>query len=161
MMNHEAEASKLFRGGANCAQSVFAAFSEDLGIEKDYALMISSPFGGGMGRMREVCGAVSGMLMVLAHKEGYARHDDEAKAHLYARVQSLMKAFSHEKGTYLCRELLATAGPEQPIPAKRDDAYYASRPCESCIKFAAKLVEEYVLTGKEVPAEMQGTDANL
>jgi len=154
MTKHESTASSLFRGGANCAQSVFAAFSEELGIDRDYALLISSPFGGGMGRMREVCGAVSGMLMVLAHKEGYARHDDEAKKALYTRIQTLMKAFQQEKGTYLCRELLKTAGPEQPIPALRDDAYYASRPCEGCIKFAASLVDNYILTGAEVPCEM-------
>ena len=156
MTKHEQTASSLFRGGANCAQSVFAAFADEMGMDRDLALRISSPLGGGMGRMREVCGAVSGMLMILGHFEGYAQHDDEAKKALYARVQSLMKAFAHEKGTYLCRELLATAGPEEPIPAKRDDAYYASRPCEGCIKFAASLVDKYILTGEEVPAEMQG-----
>jgi C_GCAxxG_C_C family probable redox protein len=151
MTKHESIASELFRGGANCAQSVFAAFAEELGIDRDYALRLSSPFGGGMGRMREVCGAVSGMLMVLGQLEGYAAHDGEAKAALYTRVQSLMRAFEAEKGSYICRELLKTAGPEEPIPARRDDAYYNSRPCEGCIKFAAALVDEYILTGKELP----------
>lgn len=151
MTKHEKIASALFRSGANCAQSVFAAFSDELGLDRSYALRLSSPFGGGMGRMREVCGAVSGMLMVLGHLEGYSEHDDDAKKALYARVQALMHAFELEKGTYLCRELLKTAGPEEPIPAKRDDAYYASRPCESCIKFAAYLTDEYIIPGKPLP----------
>ena len=151
MTKHEVIASSLFRGGANCAQAVFAAFADDLGIDKETALRMSSPFGGGMGRMREVCGAVSGMLMVLGYIEGYAEHDDQAKRTLYERVQSLMKAFEAEKGTYLCRELLATAGPEEPAPAVRDDAYYASRPCEGCIKLAAAMTDKYILGKKPCP----------
>lgn len=147
---HEIIASKLFRSGANCAQSVFAAFAEDLGITQEEALRISAPFGGGFGRMREVCGAVSGMLMVLGMKEGYSELTDTNKKECYARVQSLMNAFSAQFGTYLCRELIAAAGPESPVPAVRDDAYYASRPCEACVKFAAKLAEDYILTGAEV-----------
>lgn len=151
MTKHESIASALFRSGANCAQAVFAAFSDELGIDREYALRLSSPFGGGMGRMREVCGAVSGMLMVLGHLEGYSEHDDQSKKALYTRVQSLMKAFEAEKGSYLCRELLRISGPEDPAPARRDDAFYASRPCEGCIRFAAALVDEYIIAGKKLP----------
>ena len=89
-MTHEEKAVENFLAGYNCAQSVFLAFAEDLGLEADFALRLASSFGGGMGRLREVCGGVSGILMAAGLLYGYtAPDDDEAKAAHYALVQKL------------------------------------------------------------------------
>ena len=145
MINHEAEASRLFRGGANCAQSVFAAFAEELGIEKDYALMISSPFGGGMGRMREVCGAVTGALMVLGTLKGYDSVDDRSAINgHYAAVQDFAARFREIHGSIICRDLLNLRQGEKttPPPTIRSDAFYKERPCDRCIADAVEILEK-------------------
>lgn len=145
----EACARKNFLEGSNCPQSVVRAFDDvlvDHGIAPTMAMRLASPFGGGMGRMREVCGAVSGMLMVLGLVEGYDDpSDDEAKAVLYEHVQELAGAFREEHGTILCRELLGLAeGPDKPIPEKRSAAYYHDRPCAEFCASAARILGEYL-----------------
>ena len=146
-MNHRELAENNFLAGYNCAQSVLLAFAEDLGLDGDFALRLSSSFGGGMGRLREVCGAVSAILMAAGLVYGYtAPGDDGAKAAHYARVQALAEAFRREHGSILCRELLARAGVAddgpQGSPRERTEAYYRSRPCVGFIRSAAALLEE-------------------
>jgi C_GCAxxG_C_C family probable redox protein len=146
MTRHEKRAGELFTEGYNCAQSVFAAFAEDLGMDEKAALRLSSAFGGGIGRLREVCGAASGMAMVLGAIEGYDVPDDgEGKKAYYARVQALMGTFKDEFGSYICRELLDVPGPEGPTPEKRDAKYDRERPCRRCVEFAARLADERIL----------------
>ena len=107
MSNKSQQATELFKQGYNCAQSVFAAFSEDLGMDFETALKLSSSFGGGMGRLREVCGAVSGMFAIAGMKYGYADpKDNEAKAAHYKRIQELAAQFRAENHSIICRELL-------------------------------------------------------
>ena len=138
-----------FLAGYNCPQSVLHAFDdvlEEHGIEPSVALRLASPFGGGMGRMREVCGAVSAMLMIIGLTEGY---DDpevyDAKADLYARVQELAGAFRDENGSILCRELLGLGeGTSESAPEQRTQAYYESRPCAELCATAARIAGEYV-----------------
>ena len=138
-------ARKNFSDGCNCAQSVVRAFDEVLaehGIDPQTASRMVSPFGGGMGRMREVCGAVSGMLLVLGLVEGY---DDpaayDAKKGLYEKVQELAGTFKDENGSIICRELLGLdAGPSEAAPEKRTEAYYASRPCADLCASAARIL---------------------
>ncbi len=142
-------ARENFLGGCNCPQSVVLAFDDVLakcGIDADTAARLASPFGGGMGRMREVCGAVSGMLMVLGLVEGYSDPEDfEAKKELYEHVQELAGQFRDEHGTILCRELLELGkGPDAPVPEKRSEAYYHERPCAEFCATAARVLGEYL-----------------
>lgn len=139
-------ASRLFRKGYNCAQAVFAAFAEEMGMDELEAVRLASAFGGGMGRMREVCGAMSAALLVLGKLDGYTDTTDHSvKKRYYARIQALMGRFRDEMGSYVCRELLGVKGAESPEPAIRDEAYYASRPCEKCCMAAARLIEEEII----------------
>src|SRR5574344_818518 len=124
-------AKGLFLEGYNCTQAVLGAFAEDFGFDKKTAMMLASPFGGGMGRMREVCGTVSGMFLVLGLKYGYSDPKlFEAKKELYAKVQQLAKTFKEENGSIICRELLGLGKTEQvsSVPEKRTDTYYKKRP---------------------------------
>ena len=144
-MTHEEKAIQNFMAGYNCAQSVFLAFAPDLGLSDDLALRLSSSFGGGMGRLREVCGAVSGILMAAGALYGYTSPtDDDAKAAHYALVQDLAGQFRALHGTILCRDLLGKTGPETPVPEARTAAYYAQRPCARFVGDAARILEDYI-----------------
>ena len=136
-----------FKSGYNCAQSVFLAFAEDFGFDKETALKLSSSFGGGMGRLREVCGAVSSMFAIAGLKYGYTSpNDDEAKAKHYEFIQSLAEKFKSKYGTIICRELLELPeGSDSPIPSKRTEKYYQTRPCEAFIRYAAEIIENDIL----------------
>ena len=143
------KAKQNFLSGCNCPQSVVGAFSdvfEEHGIDVQTAMYMASPFGGGMGRLREVCGAVSGMLMVLGLLEGYADVSDyDAKKDLYAHVQTLAERFREENGSILCRELLGLAeGPDSSAPERRSDEYYERRPCPELVASAARILGDYL-----------------
>lgn len=147
-MDHASQAQAYFLQGYNCAQSVLLAFAPDLGLTNDEAARMASSFGGGMGRLREVCGALSASFLILGLREGYSSPaDDEAKARQYARVQEIAAQFHAIHGTILCRDLLGLSeGPDCPIPAKRTAEYYESRPCERCIGDAAAIVERMLFS---------------
>lgn len=145
MNKHSEKAMNLFREGYNCAQSVFCTFAEELGMDFDTALKLSSSFGGGMGRMREVCGAVSAIFMIAGLKYGYTEPDNmDVKAEHYARIQELAKRFKDKNETIICRELLGVDADDNPIPSARTPEYYASRPCERLIGEAAEIISEYI-----------------
>ena len=143
-MDHSIMAGELFLGGCNCAQAVFLAFSDVTGIDRKLAGKLSSPFGGGMGRMREVCGAVSGMLMVAGLLYGYETPGDDVskKAH-YELVQYLSGRFREEAGSIICREILKNP-PSDPNPTPRTAEFYAKRPCARMVMTAAKLLDEFI-----------------
>ncbi len=135
----------LFREGCNCAQAVLGAFARDLGLDERQAMMLASSFGGGMGRMREVCGAVSAMFMVAGLAEGYSDPKAAAeKAAHYARVQRLAERFKAENGSIICREILGLArtGPDSPAPEERSPAYYQKRPCHLLAGQCAAILEQ-------------------
>ena len=136
-----------FKKGYNCAQSVFLAFASEVGFDEETALKLSSSFGGGMGRLREVCGAVTSMFAIAGLKQGYTSPtDDDIKAKHYEFIQYLGKKFKDEYDTIICRELLELSdGADSPIPSKRTDEYYAQRPCELFIKHAAEIIESEIL----------------
>ncbi len=140
------KAMKLFKEGYNCSQSVFLAFEDLHGIDRKKALMLSSSFGGGMGRLREVCGAVSGMFMVAGCLYGYSDPDDyEGKKAHYERIQLLAKEFEERNGSIVCRKLLGLGeGKDIPSPEKRTDAYYKKRPCGELVGMAAAIMEQYM-----------------
>ena len=143
-MDHGLKAAELFLGGYNCAQSVLVAFSDLTGLDADFSAKFSSSFGGGMGRMREVCGAVSGMLMVAGLLYGYDTPGDDAvkKAH-YARVQYLAGRFREEVGSIVCREILKNP-PSDPNPSPRTAQYYAQRPCARMVLLAGQILDDYI-----------------
>ena len=144
-MDHGEKAVELFVGGYNCAQSVVVAFCDVTGLDVDFAAKFSSSFGGGMGRMREVCGAVSGMLMVAGLLYGYdTPGDDVSKKRHYQLVQSLAAGFREKYGSIVCREILKNP-PSDPSPTPRTAEFYRTRPCARCVYLAAKLLDEYIM----------------
>ena len=143
-MDHGEKAVKLFESGYNCAQAVAAAFADVTGLEEKANARMVSAFGGGMGRMREVCGAVSGMLMVLSYVYGYdTPGDDVSKKRLYGQVQELAAAFRAENGSIICREILKNP-PSDPNPTPRTAEFYAKRPCAKMVMTAARLLEQFM-----------------
>jgi C_GCAxxG_C_C family probable redox protein len=146
LSTHSELAIELFLKGYNCSQSVFAAFCDETGMDTNTALKLASSFGGGMGRLREVCGAVTGMLMVVGMKYGYTDvSDKKAKAEHYRIVQDLAKQFEKEYGSIICRELLGLSmKTDSPVPDDRNENYYKKRPCTEFVEQAAKLLDEYI-----------------
>ena len=143
-MDHSIYAAELFLEGYNCAQAITVAFSDVTGLDKAVSAKIASSFGGGMGRMREVCGAVSGMLMVAGILYGYDDPKAEtAKKELYKLVQAQAEAFREEVGSIICREILKNP-PSDPNPSPRTAEYYAQRPCARMVYTAAKILDEYM-----------------
>ena len=146
-MNQADRAEELFRQGYNCAQAVFGAFSQDLGLDSQEAMRLASPFGAGLGKLREVCGAVSGMLMVLGLARGYSNADaiDEKRA-LYALTQQAVHQFETENGYLLCRDLLhLEKGEDLEEPAVRTEEYYQIRPCLKAVRSAAAIAQSLLV----------------
>ena len=143
-MDHATYAAELFLKDYNCAQAVAVAFCDVTGMEPALAARMAAPFGGGMGRMREVCGAVSGMLMVLGQLYGYDTPGDEpSKKALYAQVQDLAGKFREENGSIICRELLDNP-PSDPNPTPRTAEFYRVRPCARMIMIATQILSDYI-----------------
>ena len=144
-MDHSIQAAELFLSGCNCAQAVLAAFNDVTGLEGDFAKRISCGFGGGMGRQREVCGAVSGMLMAAGLLYGYTDPgpDDIHKKEHYQLVQDLCGRFRMDAGSIICRELLDNPSSD-PTPSPRTAEYYAQRPCARFVMLAARILDDYI-----------------
>ena len=145
-MNHTEKARELFLSGCNCAQAVFTAFSDVTGFDEETALKLSSSFGAGMGRMREVCGACSGMFMVCGMLYGYADvNDSKLKAEHYALIQKMAEQFKEQHNTVVCRELLAGLKTDtSPVPEARTEAYYKTRPCLKFVETAARIMDSII-----------------
>lgn len=137
-------AKELFEQGYNCCQSVAVAFASEMGLSEEMAARLASGFGGGMGRLREVCGAVSGMVLVSGMLHGYSDPKArEEKKELYARVQRLAAQFREQNGSIVCRELLGLEKAEgSPVPSPRTAEYYRKRPCGELIRLAASILEQ-------------------
>ena len=149
-MEHSIYAAELFTQGYNCAQAVAIAFCDLTGLDQATSAKLSSSFGGGMGRMREVCGAVSGMLMVAGLLYGYdAPNPDSQKAH-YALVQELAGKFREQAGTIICRELLQNP-PSDPKPTPRTEEFYKVRPCARFVMRAADILDAYIKEHPPIP----------
>jgi len=143
METHAERAARLFREGCNCAQSVFLAYSDLTGMDRDTAIRVSASFGGGMGRLREVCGGVSGAIMALGMIcAPLDPADQELKAEHYRRVQAVAQKFREKHGTIICRDLLGDQAGTGYVPEKRSDEYYKKRPCEQMVYDGAAALEE-------------------
>lgn len=142
------EAKLLFKAGANCAQSVLGAYAAECGLTHEQAMRLGSSFGAGMGRLREVCGAVSGMFMVIGLKLGYSdiQCKSEKDRH-YALIQKLAEEFKSRAGSrsIVCRELLGLSkGTDSPVSEVRTAEYYRKRPCAELVGIAAEIVENHL-----------------
>lgn len=141
-----------FKEGFNCSQAVLLTFADECGLERETALKIASSFGGGMGRLREVCGAVSGMFMAAGLLYGYAVTDDkQAKTAHYELIQRLAEKFREKNGSIVCRELLGLDHKSDcPIPENRTKEYYKKRPCAELVGDAAEILAEYINSRKDI-----------
>ncbi len=142
-MDKASIARKNFEDGYNCCQSIVLAFAPEMGLTKETAALISSGLGGGVSRLREICGAVSGMAIVLGMLHGSTNPlDQEKKTALYTEVQKLACEFSDQCGSYICRDLLGLpAGKDEPAPSERTAQYYHNRKCGDFIAKMAELLE--------------------
>lgn len=138
------QAVTYFKSGYNCAQAVYMAYADLFGMEPKTAAVIAAPMGAGIGRMREVCGTVSGAALIA----GLAipcddPHDLESKTRCYALVQQVAERFRRENGSIICRELLGIAPiKESPTPSPRTEAYYKKRPCVELVRMSATFIGE-------------------
>ncbi len=143
-MDHSTLAAQLFLDGCSCSQAVMAAFCDLTGMDRSTALRLSAPFGGGIGRMREVCGAVSGMMMVVGLLYGFEPSEGStAKSAHYHLVQELAEQFRQQAGSIICREILKNP-PADPNPSPRTAEYYANRPCARMVMLAAEILDRYI-----------------
>ena len=148
MSEKSEKAVELFRSGYNCAQAVLAVFCEELGMDMETAMKVSASFGGGMGRMKEVCGTVSAMFM--AAGLAYAKPGNNAEQ--YKIVQELAKRFKDMNGSIICRELLeGVESSTSPIPSERTETYYKKRPCIDLVGDSVEIFEQYL---KENPVKI-------
>lgn len=152
------KAKELFEKGYNCCQSVVAAFADepwfiDSGLTLETACKLASSFGGGMGRLREVCGTVSGMFMIAGIAKGFAEKKSPEKANHYQRIQDLAADFKKENGSIICRELLGLDKANQTTvsgdafastPEERTAQYYKKRPCGELCKIAGDILEDFL-----------------
>ena len=147
-----ARAVELFKMGYNCAQSVVAAFADEYGYTEEQALKMSASFGGGIGRMRETCGAACGMFILAGLETGCTdAADRQGKAYNYAFVQRLAEEFKRENGSLICAELLGLAknAPTPTTPDARNGEYYKKRPCVKMVEEAARIWCEYLESNKK------------
>ncbi len=140
-------AKELFLAGYNCSQSVAGAFAEEIGLSLDRVLKLSQPFGGGMGRMREVCGTFSGAMFVIGQLYGDAAPNSSNKARVYTIVQELAARFKEEHGSLICREILGFSKDQDTDPAhpsERTEAFYKKRPCARVCAVTASILDAYL-----------------
>ena len=150
MTPHEARAAELFLSGSVCAQAVFCAFCDLHGLDFETASRLSSSMGGGVGRLREVCGAFSGAAMAAGLLYGFPippAHGE--KSEHYKRIQELGSRFSERWGSVVCRDILVARMGEgsvstDHVPEERTPEYYAKRPCLEAVRLAARLLDEYI-----------------
>ena len=167
------KAKRLFKeGGYNCCQAVVLAYNDVFGLSDETAAALSSGFGGGMGRMREVCGSVSGMVLLAGLlKPATDPSDKAARTENYALVQEVAGEFKNINGSIICRDLLglgATAPasapantadihgiPESPVPSDRTPEYYKKRPCEELVGISARIIGEKIKLLPVISSEVE------
>ena len=147
-MTRAEEARKLFKEGYACSQAVSMAFSDVVNINKEILSKISLPFGGGLGRLRLTCGAVSGMAMILGLVFTDPANEKDSKLKVYEITRELVSKFEKQNGSIICKELLEGSNLKVEVagnPEERTNEYYQKRPCDELVYDAAKILEEYLI----------------
>ena len=146
MTDHAELCEKYFMSGANCAQAVICAFMDCTGLDYETSMKLGSSFGGGFGRLREVCGAFSGACAVAGLLWGYSDTSDKnLKAQHYALIQDMAERFRKINGSLICRELLeGIESSANPQPSDRNAEYYKKRPCPKIAASAAAILDEII-----------------
>lgn len=141
-MNRQEKAKELFKAGLNCSQSVAAAFADIIGLSETQAAKLSCGLGGGIGRQREVCGAVCGAAMILGFV--FSSDDGKDKLSAYKKVQEFSNEFKNRNGSIICRELLGLSKEQKivPVPEARTPEYYQKRPCADLVFDAAEILKK-------------------
>ncbi len=142
-MTRKEKAEELFRSGYNCSQSVIGAFCEDFDLDFNTAMKLSEGFGGGMGRMRLTCGAISGMVMAVGMLLSNGNTQDDTRKEVYEKVHTLCDKFSQKNGSIVCADLLGLNKTDDysAKPDERTKEYYKKRPCVECVKDCVELIE--------------------
>lgn len=151
MESRVARSVELFKQGYNCSQSVVAAFADLYGFTEEQALRMAASFGGGIGRMRETCGAACGMFMLAGLETGCTDPTNrEGKAANYAVVQELAEAFKQANGSIKCAELLGLdkGASTSSTPEERTPQYYAKRPCSKMVEEASRIWAKWLIKSK-------------
>ena len=142
MTNREGKALEYFASGDSCAQAVLKAYADVAGLTKEQAALLTAGLGGGMGRLRETCGAFTASAMLCGALEGADGAAREKRPEVYARVQQMERSFREEMGSISCAELLGRPrGTEAPVPEERTPAYYHGRPCAKAIRTACQIID--------------------
>ncbi len=147
MENRVEKAVELFGKGYNCSQAVFCAFADKFNIDEETAMKLSVGFGGGFGRLREVCGAFSGCTMLIGlASESDLKDASQSKKDAYEKVRKIKEEFEKRNGgSFICRDLLGMSGPsESHVPEERTEHYKKTRPCEEIVRQAAMIMNEYL-----------------
>lgn len=154
------QAVEAFLGGCNCAQAVFTTYADLFGIDRQTAMNLTNSMGGGISRLREVCGTVSAIALLTGLAEGAVDPGDlKARETVYRRTRDLLAQFEAENGSLVCRELLGILGREASArPSERTPEYYKKRPCAKFVACAAKIIEENLITPEEMQADMSGAE---
>ena len=145
-MTRREKAMANFKKGYNCSQSIILAYQDMIPIDKSILSKMAASFGGGMGRLREVCGSVSGMFLIAGILYGYDEPETgQVKAEHYARIQELARRFEEKHGSIICREMLGlNVKHDVPVPEARTSEYYKKRPCAEIMGDAAEILEQYI-----------------
>ncbi len=147
LTQRQKKAEQLFNNGYNCAQAVIGAVCEDVGLDFDTAMKAAEGFGGGMGRMRLVCGAVSGMTMAAGMVLSRGEKDGDTRAEVYSRVHTMADNFKEMNGSIICAELLGLNDNNvyNPKPEARTEKYYKKRPCGCLVTDCVGILEKELL----------------
>ena len=149
------QAVEHFKNGYNCAQSVAMAYADIYPVDVETIKMLAAPFGAGMGRLREVCGAVSGMFLILGMECPVIKPNDKTtKTASYAAVQRTALNFKDKMGSYICADLLKIGRqPQNPTPDDRNSEYYAERPCAYCVAVASEILGKELIKLRDAMVE--------
>lgn len=151
-MTRKEQAINYFKEGYNCTQAVVLAFKDLLTIDASELCKIASPFGGGISRMRETCGAVTGMVLVLGNLLGYSTPETSSvKKELYEKTQEILKIFENKYGSLTCRVFLnVNVKHDDPTPSVRDHSFFEKRPCPELIGGAAEILDNFLEERKNI-----------
>ena len=144
------KAKELFKSGYNCSQAVVGAYADLFGMEPELALKLAEGFGGGMGRMRLTCGAVTGMFMLAGLKmSSGSAGDTDKRTEIYETIRAMALEFENNNGSIVCGDLLGLNRPkdDSASPEARSEEYYKKRPCVECVGECAMIVERFLLNG--------------